>query len=310
MDKESQIYVAGHTGLVGSAILSSLKERGYENILTVEHDDGDFDLTTEEHVYELFHDNHIDYVFLAAAKVGGIYANANYPADFIYENLAIQTNVIRASHVYGVKKLLFLGSSCIYPRNCHQPMREEDLLTGPLEPTNEAYAIAKIAGIKMCQAYNKQYGTKFISAMPTNIYGINDNFDIEKGHVIGSLVAKFATAKEAGTPVTILGNGSACREFLFADDLADALLFLMDNYGSSEIINVGCDEYYTISGLVELLSRLFDYDSVQWDISFPNGTPWKKLDTSKLEALGWAYKTSLEDGLKKTIKAYYETRSL
>jgi GDP-L-fucose synthase len=310
MEKESKIYVAGHTGLVGSAILSSLKEKGYTNIITKEHDDTEFDLTTEEYVYDFFHDEKPEYVFLAAAKVGGIYSNSTFPADFIYENLAIQTNVIRACWYYHVKKLLFLGSSCIYPRNCKQPMKETDLLTGELESTNEAYAIAKIAGIKMCQAYNKQYGTNFISAMPTNLYGPNDNFDVENGHVIGSLIAKFATAKKENKPVEILGNGTAMREFLYSEDCADALIFLMNNYESSDIINVGCNEYLSIKDLVEILSILFEYDNIVWDTSFPNGTLYKKLDTTKLEKLGWKYKTSLVEGLEKAIGWYYETRTV
>jgi len=309
MEKESKIYVAGHTGLVGSAIFSSLTKKGYTNLITKEHDETEFDLTCEDFVYDFFHDERPEYVFLAAAKVGGIYANSNYPADFIYENLSIQTNVIRACHIYGVKKLLFLGSSCIYPRDCRQPMKETDLLTGELESTNEAYAIAKIAGIKMCQAYNKQYGTNFISAMPTNLYGPNDNFDIKDGHVIGSLIAKFARAKKENKPVELLGNGSAMREFLYSEDCADALVFLMNNYNSSEIINVGCNEYYSIQSLVYNLSILFDYDSIVWDISYPNGTLKKKLDTSKLEKLGWRYKTSLMEGLNKTIKDYYGKNS-
>jgi GDP-L-fucose synthase len=319
VNKDSRIYVAGHTGLVGSALLLKLQEQGYTNIITAKHGEtyinswseiDKFDLTLQDHVDDFFYTHFPEYVFLCAAKVGGISANNNYPADFIRENLQIQTNVIEAAHIYGAKKLLFLGSSCIYPRSCPQPMKESYLLSNTLEPTNEAYAIAKIAGIKMCQAYNKQYGTNFISVMPTNIYGPRDNFDIQNGHVIGALIAKFAEAKKEGKPVTILGNGSAKREFLYSEDLAEALIFLMNNYNSSEIINIGCNEYVYIEELVWLLCELFKYDNIIWDDFSPNGTPEKKLDTSRLEKLGWKYKIPLRKGLKKTIRWYYETNTV
>jgi len=304
MEKESRIYVAGHTGLVGSAILSSLKEKGYTNIITREHKE--LDLQNEAEVESFFHYDRIEYVFLAAAKVGGIYSNSNYPAEFIYRNLKIQTNVIHNAKEWGVNKLLFLGSSCIYPRDCRQPMGETDLLTGELESTNEAYAIAKIAGIKMCQAYNKQYGTNFISAMPTNLYGPNDNFDIFNGHVIGSLVAKFAMAKNGKHPVQIMGTGIARREFLYSEDCADALIFLMNNYEDTRIINVGSNEYITIKELVQILCELFDYHDVKWNRIGSDGTLAKKLDTTRLERLGWKYSTTLREGLEKTIRNYYE----
>jgi GDP-L-fucose synthase len=307
MNKNSKIYVAGHTGLVGSALLLKLQEQGYNKYITRQHNH--LDLTRWYDVESFFNYNEPEYVFLCAAKVGGIYANSTYPATFISENLMIQTNIIRACHEFKVKKLLFLGSSCIYPRKCPQPMKESYLLSNTLEPTNEAYAIAKIAGIKMCQAYNKQYGTNFISVMPTNLYGPRDNFDIQNGHVIGSLIAKFATAKKEGKSGTILGTGSAKREFLYSEDLAEALIFLMNNYDSSEIINIGCDEYVYIEELVWLLCELFEYDNIHWDNISPNGTPEKKLDTSKLEALGWKYKTTLRDGLKKTIEWYMENKT-
>lgn len=307
MKKESRIYVAGHTGLVGSAIVSCLEKQGYKNYIVRPH--SLLNLTDEQSVNSFFDYNKPEYVFLAAAKVGGIYANSNNPADFIYENLAIQTNVIKACYIYKVKKLLFLGSSCIYPRDCRQPMKETDLLTGELEPTNEAYAIAKIAGIKMCQAYNKQHGTNFISAMPTNLYGPNDNFDIKNGHVIGSLIAKFATAKKNNQPVKILGTGVARREFLYSEDCAEALIFLMNTYNDTQIINVGSNEYSTISELVQRLCKLFDYYSVEWDHTYADGTLEKKLDTTRLERLGWKYSTTLREGLKKTLKDYYESHN-
>jgi GDP-L-fucose synthase len=307
MKKDSRIYVAGHTGLVGSAILSLLRKNGYYNLITEEHTQY-FDLCDANEVEMLFRRSSPEYVFLAAAYVGGIYANDKLPATFITTNLQIQTNVIKNAYIFGVKKLLFLGSSCIYPRNCPQPMKESYLLSNTLEPTNEAYAIAKIAGIKMCQAYNKQHGTNFISAMPTNVYGSRDNFDPVNGHVIGSLITKFAYSKKNNHPVQIWGSGSAKREFIYSEDLAEALLFLMKKYDSSEIINVGCGEYVTIKELVDILIELFDYDNVVWDKSFPDGMPEKKLDTSRLDKLGWKYKTKLREGLSKTIDWYYGIR--
>lgn len=308
MEKESRIYVAGHTGLVGSAILSSLKEKGYTNIVTRKHED--LDLQDEAEVEDFFHYDRIEYVFLAAAKVGGIYANSNNPAEFIFRNLKIQTNVIHNAKEWGVNKLLFLGSSCIYPRDCRQPMKETDLLTGELESTNESYAIAKIAGIKMCQAYNKQHRTNFISAMPTNLYGPNDNFDIFNGHVIGSLVAKFAMAKKGKHPVQLMGTGIAKREFLYSEDCADALIFLMNNYNDTRIINIGSNEYLSIKGLVQILCDLFDYYDVKWNTTYADGTLEKKLDTSRLEDLGWKYSTPLIEGLDKTIRNYYERHTV
>ena len=306
MDKDSKIYVAGHRGLVGSAIMRRLEIDGYKNFLT--HTHAELDLTRQEKVEEFFHKEKPDYVFLAAARVGGIYANNAYPAEFIYSNLTIQTNIIHASYLFKVKKMLFLGSSCIYPKNCPQPMKEEYLLDGPLEPTNEPYAVAKIAGIKMCQAYNRQYGTNFLSVMPTNLYGPNDNFDLKTSHVLPALIRKFHEAKIKGlSEVEIWGTGSPRREFLHVDDLADACLFLMNNYNKSEIINIGVGKDQTIRELAEIIAGLTGFKgSIRFDTGKPDGTPVKRLDVSKINSIGWRARIGLEQGIAETYKWYVE----
>jgi GDP-L-fucose synthase len=306
MEKDSKIYVAGHRGLVGSAIMRRLEAEGYKNLLT--HTHAELDLTRQEKVEEFFHEERPDYVFLAAARVGGIYANNTYPAEFIYSNLTIQTNVIHASYLFEVKKMLFLGSSCIYPKNCPQPMKEEYLLSGPLEPTNEPYAVAKIAGIKMCQAYNRQYGTNFLSVMPTNLYGPNDNFDLKMSHVLPALIRKFHEAKTEGlSEVEIWGTGSPMREFLHVDDLADACLFLMNNYNSSKIINIGAGKDLTIKELAEMIARIVGFDGHLFFNSIkPDGMSKKLLDVSRLNSFGWRARIGLEQGIAKTYKWYAE----
>lgn len=302
MDKGAKIYVAGHRGLVGSAILRRLRAEGYENLVLRTRQE--LDLTDQRAVNRFFEEERPEYVFLAAAKVGGILANATYPGDFIRENLLIQTNVIDAAHRYGVKKLLFLGSSCIYPKFAPQPMKEEYLLTGPLESTNEAYAVAKIAGIKMVQAYRRQYGFRGISLMPTNLYGPGDNFDLETSHVIPALLRKFHEAKEAGRKeVVVWGTGTPRREFLHVDDLADASIFLMRHYDEEEIINVGVGEDISIRELAELIARVVGFKGeIVYDTSKPDGTPRKLLDVSRLFALGWRPRISLEEGLRQTYE--------
>ncbi len=306
MDKDSKIYIAGHRGLVGSAIMRRLEIEGYKNLITRTH--AELDLTRQERVEEFFHEERPDYVFLAAARVGGIYANNAYPAEFIYSNLTIQTNIIHASYVFKVKKMLFLGSSCIYPKNCPQPMKEEYLLNGPLEPTNEPYAVAKISGIKMCQAYNRQYGTNFLSVMPTNLYGPNDNFDLKTSHVLPALIRKFHEAKIKGqSEVEIWGTGSPRREFLHVDDLADACLFLMNNYNGSEIINIGVGKDQTIRELAEIIAGLTGFKgSIRFDTGKPDGTPVKRLDVSKINSIGWRARIGLEQGIAETYKWYAE----
>ncbi len=304
MEKESKIYVAGHKGLVGSAIIRILKSENYTNILTKTHQE--LDLTNQEETRKFFRREKPEYVFLSAAKVGGIQANNSYPADFIYTNLMIESNMIKAAYDYNVKKLLFLGSSCIYPKLSSQPIKEEYLLTGPLEPTNEAYAIAKIAGLKMCQFFNKQYGTNFISAMPTNIYGPNDNYDLETSHVLAALIRKFHEAKVENKPyVEIWGTGSQKREFLYVDDLADALLYLMNHYEGNETINVGTGKDISIKELALLIKKIVGFDGkLKYESSKPDGTPRKELDVSKLKKLGWQYKTSLSEGIKLSLEDY------
>ncbi|MNR82121.1 GDP-L-fucose synthase [compost metagenome] len=308
MNKSSRIYVAGHRGLVGSAIVRRLENDGYENLLL--RTSKELDLRVQQATFTFFEQERPEYVFLAAAKVGGILANDTYPADFISENLAIQQNVIQAAHQYGVTKLLFLGSSCIYPKMSPQPIKEEYLLTGPLEPTNEWYAIAKIAGIKLCQAYNKQYGTRFISAMPTNLYGPNDNFDLVTSHVLPAMIRKFHEAKvkqEAGqeATVTLWGSGAPRREFLHVDDLADACLHLMKHYEGNDPINVGTGEDVTIRELAETIAEVVGFKGkVIWDASKPDGTPRKLLDVCKLQDLGWNASKSLELGIKQTYRWY------
>ncbi|MBU4013829.1 MAG: GDP-L-fucose synthase [Proteobacteria bacterium] len=306
MEKDSKIYIAGHRGLVGSAIMRRLKIEGYKNFITRTH--AELDLTRQEKVEEFFREERPDYVFLAAARVGGIYANNTFPAEFIYSNLTIQTNIIHASYLFGVKKMLFLGSSCIYPKNCHQPMKEEYLLGGHLEPTNEPYAVAKIAGIKMCQAYNRQYGTNFLSVMPTNLYGPNDNFDLKTSHVLPALIRKFHEAKiKSLSEVEIWGTGSPMREFLHVDDLADACLFLMKNYNKSEIINIGAGKDLTIKELAEIIACIVKFEGrLVFNSIKPDGMPKKLLDVSRLHSLGWMAKIGLEQGIAKTYKWYVE----
>jgi GDP-L-fucose synthase len=309
MNKNSKIFIAGHGGLVGSAILRKLQAEGHGNLVLRTRDQ--LDLRNSAAVKAFFETERPAYVFLAAAKVGGIWANSRYPADFIYDNLVIQTNVIHSAYLSGAKKLLFLGSSCIYPRDAAQPIREDYLLTGPLEPTNEAYAVAKIAGIKMCQAYNSQYGANFISAMPTNIYGPNDNFDLENSHVLPALIRKFYEAKEskAGS-VAIWGTGAPRREFLHADDLADAVLFLMNNYDQPELVNVGSGQDLTIKELALMIKETVGFEGdVVFDRSKPDGMPRKLLDVSRLSALGWEPKVALKDGVLSTYRWYADGMS-
>src|SRR3989344_1589794 len=306
MEKNSKIYIAGHKGLVGSAILRALKKNGYTNLIYKTHNE--LDLINQESVEKFFENEKPEYVFIAAARVGGIYANNTYPAQFLFENLAIQNNIIHASYVHGVKKLLFLGSTCIYPRLCPQPMKEEYLLTGPLEPTNESYAIAKIAGIKMCHSYNRQYGTNFIAAMPTNLYGINDNFDLNISHVLPAFIRKFHEAKiQKKECVEVWGTGVAIREFLFVDDLADAALFLMDNFNSSReqekisevFVNIGTGIGITVKELAELMKEITKYQGeIQWDNTKPDGMPKKITDVERITRLGWRYTTNLKEGLQ------------
>ena len=304
MTPNSKIYVAGHRGLVGSAILRTLKKQGYKNI--VKRTSKQLDLRFETATRRFFEKERPEYVFLAAAKVGGILANDSYPVDFLQDNLQIQTNVIRNAYHAGVKKLLFLGSSCIYPRNCPQPMKEEYLLTGPLEKTNQWYAIAKIAGIKLCQAYRRQYGFNAISAMPTNLYGVGDNFNLETSHVLPALIRKFHEAKIKGQDeVIIWGTGTPKREYLYSDDLADACLFLMQNYESDEIINIGTGQDISIKELAELIGEIVGYKgNLTFDTGKPDGTPRKLQDVSRLNTAGWHYRTSLKKGIKSTYRWY------
>ena len=308
MEKGSKIYVAGHRGLVGSAICRALASAGYENVSTKSH--SELDLTRQAEVESFFEAERPEYVFLSAAKVGGIGANSAYPADFIYQNLAIAVNVIESSRKFGVKKLLNLGSSCIYPKLAPQPLREEYLLTGPLEPSNEAYALAKIAAIRMCKHYNDQYGTNYISAMPTNMYGLGDNYDAQGSHVLPALIRKFHEAKVSGTVVTLWGDGSPLREFMYADDCAEALVFLMasKNYSDiGEFINVGTGEELSIRQLAEKVARVVGYEGeIHWDASKPNGTPRKLMDSSRLRSLGWKPRVALDEGIE---VAYTEFRS-
>ncbi len=301
MDKEAKVYVAGHTGLVGSALVRALKKSGFAHIITRSF--AELDLRNQQVVDHFFAAERPAYVFLAAAKVGGILANATYPANFIYDNLAIELNVIDAAYRYGVKKLLFLGSSCIYPRECAQPIKEEYLLTSQLEKTNEPYAIAKIAGLKLCEAYNRQYGTHFIACMPTNLYGPADNFDLTTSHVIPALLRKFIEAKRDGKKeVVVWGTGRPYREFLFVDDLAQASLFLMEHYTGNEVINIGTGIDITIKDLAELIKKEVGFEGdILFDTSKPDGTPRKLLNVDKLRALGWQAPTSLDQGLAQTI---------
>lgn len=306
MNKDSKIYIAGHKGLVGSAILRNLKSQGFDNIVVRTR--AELDLTSQQAVNDFFVDELPEYVFLAAAKVGGILANRDFPADFIFNNLQIQNNIIGASRQNKVKKLLFLGSSCIYPKNCPQPIKEEYLLTSELEPTNEPYAVAKIAGIKLCQSFNRQYGTNFISVMPTNLYGENDNFDLTSSHVLPALLRKFHEAKINNMPnVTVWGTGAPKREFLFVDDLAEACIFLMNNYDGSEIVNIGTGVDVTIKELAETIKEIVGFDGdLVWDTEKPDGTLRKWLDVSRLHSLGWQHKVDLKEGIEKTYKWFLE----
>ena len=307
MDSNSKVFVAGHKGLVGSAIVRNLKSKGFTNILTVDKEQ--LDLTRTLEVKMFFNMEEPDYVFLAAAKVGGIGANSLYPAEFIHDNLMIQTNIIDAAYRSGVTKLLFLGSSCIYPKFANQPITEDQLLTGSLEGSNDAYAIAKIAGIKMCQAYRKQYDFNAISLMPTNLYGINDNFDLQNSHVLPAMIRKFhEAALLRHGKVTLWGDGSPMREFLNVDDLAEACFVCMDKYESDDIINIGTGEDVTIKELAETVAKVVDFRrTIEWDTSKPNGTPRKVLNVDKIKSLGWEPKISLKDGVKSTYD-WYRTR--
>lgn len=302
INRRSRIYVAGHRGLVGSAILRRLQKDGFEKLLVCNREE--LDLTNSRAVGAFFEAERPEYVYLAAAKVGGILANATYPADFLRENLTVELNVLNAAYRYGVKKLLFLGSSCIYPKYAPQPMKEEYLLTGELEPTNESYAIAKIAGIKLCQAYRRQYGADFITAMPTNLYGPGDNFNLRNSHVLPALIRKFHEAKERGEPtVEVWGTGAPRREFLHVDDLSDACLFLMDNYSGDSTVNVGVGEDLSIAELASLISEVVGYEGrIYYDDSKPDGTPRKLLDVSKLSRLGWRAKIPLRKGVEQTYR--------
>ena len=304
MNKNNKIYVAGHRGLVGSAILRNLNADGYENLIT--QTSKELDLTNAVQVDEFFAENKPEYVFLAAAKVGGIHANNTFPADFIRENLLIQINVIDAAYRFGATKILFLGSSCIYPKMAPQPIKEEYLLTDSLEPTNDAYAIAKIAGIKMIQAYKKQYGFNGVSLMPTNLYGPGDNFDLANSHVLPALMRKFHEAKQDNAKtVSVWGSGKPYREFLHVDDLADAAVFLMQNYEDEEIVNVGVGQDVTIAQLADIIKQTVSFDGdIVYDASKPDGTPRKLLDVSKINKLGWKAKISLEDGINQTYEWY------
>jgi len=314
MDSKSRVYVAGNTGLVGSAIVRMLHTKGYTNILSTPS--SHFDLRRQSDVERFFENNDPEYIYLAAAKVGGIVANRDYPAHFIYDNLMIQSNIIHAARKFGSKKLLFLGSSCIYPKMCEQPIKEEYLLTGPLEPSNDAYAVAKIAGIKMCQAYRTQYGFNAISLMPTNLYGPNDNFDLKTSHVLPALIRKLDAGKDSighdlggpfHNPVELWGDGSPMREFLHVDDLADACFIAMQKYDKSEPLNVGTGEDVTIKELAKTIAGVVGFNGeLRWDTSKPNGTPRKVLNVDKIKALGWEPKISLKDGIKSTYEWYKE----
>jgi len=306
MDSDSKIYVAGNTGLVGSAIIRMLKDKGHTNILSTPH--SNWDLRNQEDVNRFFRINKPDYVFLAAAKVGGIGANSEQPADFIYDNLMIQTNIIDAAYRNGVKKLLFLGSSCIYPKFANQPITEDQLLTSALEPSNDAYAIAKIAGVKMCQAYRKQYGFNAIAVMPTNLYGPGDNFDHNSSHVLPAMISKFDGSLDKSGEVSLWGDGTPMREFLHVDDLAEACYTCMETYDDSELINIGTGTDVTIKELAETIADVVGYkNDIRWDDSKPNGTPRKVLNVDKIKSLGWEPKIALREGIESTYQWYKET---
>ena len=306
MNKNSKIYVAGNRGLVGSAIVRNLKQKGYTNIIEKTH--SELDLMDQQAVRSFFEIEKPAYVVLAPAKVGGIQANETYPANFIYENMEIQNNVIKAAHDFKVTKLLFLGSSCIYPKMCPQPIKEEYLLSGYLEPTNEAYALAKIAGLKMCQFFKRQYGDNFISCMPTNLYGPNDNYDLNNSHVMPALIRKFHEAKVNNKAVVeVWGTGKPLREFLYVDDMADACVFLLENYDGEEHVNVGTGKELTIGELAEMVKRVVGFKGeLKFNSDKPDGTMRKLLDVSKLDATGWKYKVELEDGVKMAYKWFEE----
>ena len=307
MESDSKIYVAGHRGLVGSALLRRLAKNGFSKIVYRTH--SELDLTNQVATEQFFAEERPDYVFLTAAKVGGIHANNTYPADFIYENLQIQSNVIHWAYKYGAKKLCFLGSSCIYPKFASLPLKEEYLLTGSLEPTNEPFAVAKLAGIKLCESYNRQFGTNFISAIPANLYGPGDNFDPMNSHVLGALVQRFVSAKKARmNKVTIWGTGKPLREFLYVDDLADGCIFLMEKYSGNDPVNIGSGTETSIKALAVLIAKYAGYNgSLEFDTSKADGTPRKVVDTTKLTELGWRAATTLDDGLQKTIEWYEST---
>jgi GDP-L-fucose synthase len=309
MDSHAKIYIAGHRGLVGSAIVRTLQKQGYTNLIY--RISAELDLKRQTEVEAFFATERPDYVFLCAAKVGGIHANNTYRAEFLYDNLMIEANIIHSAYQTGVGKLLFLGSSCIYPKLCPQPMSEESLLSGFLEPTNEPYAIAKIAGLKLCENYCHQYGVNFISAMPTNLYGIQDNFDLANSHVLPALIRKFHEAKLTKAPfVEVWGTGSALREFLFVDDLADALLFLMQHYNEPGFINVGTGEEVSIKELASIIQGVVGYTGeLKFDPTQPDGTPRKLVDISKIQALGWQPKTTLKEGIEKTYQWFVENYS-
>ena len=323
MNISDRIYVAGHRGLVGSALVRGLKSQGYDNLLLKTR--SDLDLTNWDATWDFFEKNRPDYVFLAAAKVGGILANRNYPTDFILENLSIQNNVIRAAHAGEVKRLLFLGSSCIYPKHAEQPIKESSLLTGPLEPTNRAYALAKIAGIELCWSFNRQYGSQYLAVMPTNLYGPSDNYDLENSHVIPALIRKFHEAKKTSSPqVFIWGTGMPRREFMFSEDMADGCIFLMklndEAYGrllgdtsidgeefNPPLINLGAGGDIKISDLARLIKEIVGYEgAIQFDVTRPDGTPKKLMDDSRLKTLGWSPKTDLRQGLELTYRGYVD----
>lgn len=306
MQKTSKIYVAGHRGMVGSAILRKLQQEGYTNIIT--RTSRELDLRNQQEVERFFHQEQPEYVFIAAAKVGGILANNTYRAEFIYDNIMIQTNIIHSAYKYGVKKLLFLGSSCIYPKNAPQPMKEEYLLSGYLEPTNEPYAIAKIAGIKMCEAYRSQYNCNFISVMPSNLYGPKDNYDLQNSHVLPALIRKFHEAKINKSPeVIVWGTGKPKRELMYVDDLADACLFLMQKYDGHQFVNVGTGQDITIAELAMTVKKIVGYEGkIIFDTTKPDGTMRKLLDLSRIHSLGWKHKINLEEGIKATYQDFLE----
>ncbi|QJW91840.1 GDP-L-fucose synthase [Spirosoma taeanense] len=304
MEKQARIYVAGHRGMVGSALVRKLQAEGYTNIIT--RTSSELDLRNQAAVADFFADERPQYVFLAAAKVGGILANNTYRAEFLYDNLMIESNIIHSAYQTGVQKLLFLGSSCIYPKLAPQPLKEEYLLSGYLEQTNEPYAIAKITGIKLCEAYRSQYGCNFISAMPTNLYGPNDNYNLQGSHVLPALIRKFHEAKSNNQPsVEVWGTGTPRREFLHADDLADACLFLMENYDGEQFVNIGTGEDVTIRQLTELVKAVIGYDGeIRWNTDKPDGTPRKLMDVSRLHAMGWKHTTELQQGIEQTYQDF------